>query len=316
MARMMQPEPAPERAARPRCERQPLPERAQQAMARALFFLVSSVSSIVPVAAASRPLAATAAAGPVATVTYRLPATSRRGTPIVGESSSAAAMYSWNNNASNPDCCGGVIIEGCSQYPNGPTCWGSPPNATVVNGSYGWIALGPKAARTSDCPAIPADGIGSQLGADTPLYPVSLKEALTKDGSDFCVLACNMSEVERTGVDPCNKGTIAANAPLPAWLLPPVQKLGSPEQMPSPVTMSCFSGGMGWMKDPTMGMCGYNATVRSPLTGEFCPTFSAPPAGCPTLALDPRTMPCCGGTARCETEAGSARPMCCQCKSK
>ena len=39
------------------------------------------------------------------------------------------------------------------------------------------------------------DGIGSVLGADTPLYPVSLKEALTQDGQPLCVLACNISEV-------------------------------------------------------------------------------------------------------------------------
>eukprot|EP01047_Picozoa_sp_COSAG01_P069834 COSAG01_NODE_10435_length_2166_cov_3.876149_1_plen_224_part_00 len=156
---------------------------------------------------------------------------------------SASALYSWNNNNSNPDCCGGLIVEGCAQYPGGPTCWGTPPNASVPDGSYGWIALGYKASHTADCPAIPADGIGSVLGADTPLYPVSLKEALTQDGQPLCALACNISEVERTGVDPCNKGTIAAHAPLPAWLLPPVQKMGSPEQLPGPVTMSCYWGG-------------------------------------------------------------------------
>ena len=149
-------------------------------------------------------------------------------------------MYSWNNNNSNPDCCSGLIVEGCVQYPHGPTCW---VNETVPTGSYGWIALGPKAARTADCPAIPTDGIGSQLGPDSPLYPVSLKEALTKNGQEFCALACNISEVQRTGVDPCNKGTIAAHAPLPAWLLPPAQTFGSSEQMPGPVTMACFWGG-------------------------------------------------------------------------
>lgn len=160
-----------------------------------------------------------------------------------GGGDSSAAMYSWNNNNSNPDCCGGIIIEGCAQYPRGPTCWGSPPNATDKTGSYGWIALGPHANHSADCPAIPADGIGSVLGADTPLFPVSLKEALTQDGLPICALACNISEVQRTGVDPCNKGTIAANSPLPAWLLPPVQKTGSPEHFPGPVTMSCFWGG-------------------------------------------------------------------------
>ena len=180
------------------------------------------------------------ATAPIATATYDQPED-----PGFGSSSedSAAALYSWNNNNSNPDCCGGLIVEGCAQYPGGPSCWGTPPNATVPNGSYGWIVLGFKANHTADCPAIPTDGIGSVLGADTPLYPVSLKEALTQDGQPLCVLACNISEVERTGIDPCNKGTIAAHAPLPAWLLPPVQPAGSPEPLPGPATMSCYWGG-------------------------------------------------------------------------
>lgn len=178
---------------------------------------------------------------PITTATYHPPEPAGSGSS--GEES-AAALYSWNNNNSNPDCCGGLIVEGCAQYPGGPTCWGSPPNATVPSGSYGWIVLGFKANHTADCPAIPADGIGSVLGKDTPLYPVSLKEALNQDGQPLCALACNISEVERTGIDPCNKGTIAAHAPLPAWLLPPVQKTGSPEQLPGPVNMSCYWGGM------------------------------------------------------------------------
>ena len=182
------------------------------------------------------------AASPSTTVTYS-PHPSSSAAEASGGGDSSAAMYSWNNNNSNPDCCGGLITEGCAQYPRGPTCWGSPPNATDKTGSYGWIMLGPHANHSADCPAIPADGIGSVLGADTPLFPVSLKEALTQDGLPICVLACNISEVQRTGVDPCNKGTIAANSPLPAWLLPPVQKTGSPEQFPGPVTMSCFWGG-------------------------------------------------------------------------
>eukprot|EP01043_Picozoa_sp_COSAG02_P040483 COSAG02_NODE_3281_length_7023_cov_24.814414_2_plen_226_part_00 len=194
-------------------------------------------------AAASVPSFSSAATAdaPIATATYH-PPESAAGSGSSGEES-AAALYSWNNNNSNPDCCGGLIVEGCVQYPGGPTCWGTPPNATVPTGSYGWIALGFKANHTADCPAIPADGIGSVLGKDTPLYPVSLKEALTQDGQPLCALACNISEVERTGIDPCNKGTIAAHAPLPAWLLPPVQKTGSPEQLPGPVNMSCYWGG-------------------------------------------------------------------------
>jgi hypothetical protein len=277
--------------------------------------LLPRCASLINIIVAPAFVAHPYAAGPVVTIMPSPPpsrATTVAGT-LSGDSrstSSAAATYSWNNNQSNPDCCGGLIIEGCVQYPHGPTCWA---NATQPAGDYGWIVLGPTGiTRTEDCPAIPADGIGSQLGKDTPLYPISLKEALTENGSPTCALACNISEVERTGIDPCNQGTIAANTPLPAWLLPPVQKTGSPEQLPGPVTMSCFWGGKGWMKDPTMGMCGYNATNRSP-QGEFCPTLSAPPAGCPNLALDPRRFPCCGGSPRCAAAEVGPRPLCCEC---
>ena len=66
------------------------------------------------------------------------------------------------------------------------------------------------------------------------------------------------------------------------------------------------------MKDPTMGVCGYNATVRSGTSGEYCPTMSSPPAGCPNLLIEPRRVPCCGGSAKCS--AAGTRPICCDCK--
>ena len=129
---------------------------------------------------------------------------------------------------------------------------------TQPEGTYGWIILAPPADKTEDCLPIPKDGIGAMLGDDTPLYPVSLKETLEPgNGGSGCALACNISEVERTGVDPCNKGTIAANQPLPPWLLPPLERTGSAEHMPGPLVHSCFYGGPGWMRDPTMGICGW-----------------------------------------------------------
>ena len=67
------------------------------------------------------------------------------------------------------------------------------------------------------------------------------------------------------------------------------------------------------MKDPTMGMCGYNATLRSGITGAYCPTRDSGLKGCPNLLIDPRRVPCCGGSARCEAGNGTP-PMCCQCK--
>ena len=215
--------------------------------------------------------------------------------------------YGWNNNNSNPSCCRGQITEGCAQYKNGPTCWAKD---THPDGAYGWINLGQHSNTTAGCPRIPKNAIGSLLPVNTPLFPVSLNEALTESGtSSMCVLACNVSEVSRTGVDPCNAGTIPAKRPLPSWMLPPVQKSGAAEVLPGPLVMACFYGGAGWMKDPTMGMCGYNITLRSP-DGRYCTDYDEP-NGCPRLTIDPRRVPCCGGERRCTDEL--PRPMCCDC---
>ena len=97
-------------------------------------------------------------------------------------------------------------------------------------------------------------------------------------------------------MDPCNAGTIPAGKPLPSWILPPLQPFGSPELLPGPLQMNCYYGGKGWMKDPTMGMCGYNITLRNSM-GDYCTSVSEPNCG---LVIDPRRVPCCGGTPQCE----------------
>lgn len=226
--------------------------------------------------------------------------------------------YGWNNNNSNPPNCRGTITEGCAQYPNGPKCW----NGENPDGAYGWINLGRMTNTSAECPAIPMDGIGSLLGSNSTLFPASMADALTPPaGSNLCFLACNKSEVERTGVDPCNAGTIPAGKPLPSWILPPVQALGSPEYFPGPLEMNCYYGGKGWMKDSTMGMCGYKLSLQDS-HGAYCKSVTQPGCG---LIIDPRRVPCCGGTSRCEENetsgsadgaGSSSRPMCCSCKQQ
>lgn len=253
------------------------------------------------------------AAATTNTTTYLLPYDTNIAVhPVQEEAVAATAVledpcqYGWNNNNSNPPACRGTLTEGCASYPKGPPCWD---NGAAPRGAYGWINLGTMANTSAQCPPIPANGIGRLLGPDTPLYPASMAEALVPPaGSSLCFLACNITEVTRTGKDPCNAGSIKAGQPLPAWLLPPLQPLGSPEILPGPLVMNCYYGGKGWMKDPSMGMCGYNVTLRRP-NGEFC---GSDLQGC-GLAIDPRRFPCCGGTPQCGTP-GPSQPMCCGCK--
>lgn len=223
---------------------------------------------------------------------------------------SCPVAYSFNNNNSNPPCCSGIMYEGCAQYEKGPQCWAS---ETAPKGAYGWIVLTPpaKSGKTEDCLPIPTDGIGKALGPDTPLYPVNLEAVQPKASGpkNTCVLACNMSEVTRTGVDPCNKGTIPAGKPLPPWLLPPFQTQGSAQVFKEPLVMSCYFGGKGFMNDPTMGMCGYGVFLRN-TEGEYCKTYTEP-KGCPIVWNDSRDLPCCGGSKQCNQ---NPPPMCCGCQ--
>ena len=140
---------------------------------------------------------------------------------------------------------------------------------------------------------------------------IYLQEAQPKSSGaqQVCVLACNITEISHTGIDPCNKGTIPAGKHLPSWLLPPIQSQGSPEAFKEPLVMSCYYGGKGFMNDPTMGMCGYGVYMRNP-EGEYCKTYTEP-KGCPAVWADPRNLPCCGGSSQCNK---SPPPMCCSCK--
>ena len=128
---------------------------------------------------------------------------------------------------------GGLIVEGPFPYKNGPPVW---------NGDYGknpWDAYGMIAAPGKlgadgkTCEAVPAD---SPFAASTTVRPLPLT-----NGEKFCLLACNLTDVEATGVDPCHIGSLTA---------PPV----------SHSVMSCFDLGPGTMGGGG-GACGYNCTA-------------------------------------------------------
>ena len=59
---------------------------------------------------------------------------------------------------------------------NGRAC---PPDVEAPN-----CAEGEGRCVSTDCPAIPEDGIGAMLPKSTPLYPVSMNEALSPGGGE------------------------------------------------------------------------------------------------------------------------------------
>ena len=124
------------------------------------------------------------------------------------------------------------------------------------------VVPGIMAKKSDSCPPVPA----------SPPFAKLVPKKLTNGVKD-CLLSCNITEVERTGVDPCHVGSLST---------------------PSNSVMSCFNLGPGTMKDA--GACGYNCTAfkgtgdkatRQPCRAAdvkagdcliYCDTRSFPPA--------------------------------------
>jgi len=118
------------------------------------------------------------------------------------------------------------------------------------------------------CPA-PGSGGNSSGGWLPPphLRPISLRAHGV--GIDDCALACNITEVSQTGVDPCNAGSI--DAPVRA-------------------TYSCYYGGPGWLKPKDLGVCGFNCSARHVIGGAYCSDADIK-AGLCDIYCDPRDFP-------------------------
>jgi hypothetical protein len=125
---------------------------------------------------------------------------------------------------------GNALVEGPGAYPDGPSVWSD----TNVQGAYGWISNSPPATEDSKCPPIPVD---SPLDR-TLLTPI----ALVAHGPPIsaCMLACNITRISETGIDPCNAGAVVS---------------------PVAANYSCFYGGAGWLDNPDLGVCGYNCSI-------------------------------------------------------
>ena len=167
----------------------------------------------------------------------------------------------YNETYGYPDGIGGLIIEGPFPYKNGPATWNQPGGKVDGFGAYGLI-VAPGKVTNGKCTPLPADSpfVGSAN------QPVPLT-----DGANACLVGCNISDIERTGVDPCHAGNVG------------------PPHSNSP--MSCFDVGPGMAGG--FGLCGYNCSAfqaHPSASGEPVPCDKANFGKC-FIWCDSRTFP-------------------------
>jgi hypothetical protein len=163
---------------------------------------------------------------------------------------------------------GALIVEGPIPYPNGPPCWSN----TSQAGAYGWTALVQSGKTDNECPA-PARG-----GAWAPppgLRPVSLHAH--GEPLNACMLACNWTEVARTGVDPCTAASIMDGGAL------------DPSLRDVHANYSCYFGGESWLHPTGLGVCGFNCSARQS-DGAMCDSEDIDKGRC-LIFCDSRTLP-------------------------
>lgn len=154
---------------------------------------------------------------------------------VDGECKGAKLGVVTNKPYGLPDHKPATIFEGTVPYHNGPPVWSKQNPA----GSYGFT-FNAGAENDGECPPLPL------VFNATNLKTASLKAS--GSGATGCFIACNLTEVEETGVDPCEAGSV--NSPTAG-----------------PAAMRCYSGGDTWLKPPHTGMCAFNCTLRVASTG-------------------------------------------------
>eukprot|EP00943_MAST-04B_sp_MAST-4B-sp1_P004806 g4806.t1 len=120
---------------------------------------------------------------------------------------------------------GGLIVEGPFPYHNGPAVWN---NGEDPWGAYGLIAAA-GSYKNNECESVPTI---------SPFAKSKLKPVPLTNGSPLCLIGCNLTEVNATGVDPCKIGSIDG---------------------PTNSPMSCFDVGPGFAGG--FGVCGYNCSA-------------------------------------------------------
>jgi hypothetical protein len=158
-------------------------------------------------------------------------------------------------------------VEGPVPYNNGPPCWS---NATQL-GAYGFTMLAQSGKRDNECPA----PVGGAWAPPRGLRPIALPAHGEK--INLCVLACNLTDVARTGVDPCNAASIFDGGAVDKSLRDVY------------ANYSCYYGGESWLHPPDVGVCGFNCSARK-ADGATCDDADIKADIC-ELYCDSRTLP-------------------------
>ena len=168
---------------------------------------------------------------------------------------------------------GALIVEGPVATPGGPPVWS---NATE-GGAYAFTMLAQSGKKDAECAAPPAGGAWLPPAG---LRPVSLWDHGEKIAD--CALACNVSEVARTGRDPCNAASIFNNSAAPS--LAGVF-----------ANYSCYWGGAGWLHPADLGLCGFNCSALQE-DGAHCSEADMKSGKC-LVYCDSRALPAARGAA-------------------
>jgi hypothetical protein len=130
-----------------------------------------------------------------------------------------------------------LVVEGAVGYKNSFPVW----NGTTGLGAFGFTAITPESATDTGCPPLGNDAWSRRLQR-AGLVPISLN-AHGEPSLHSCLLGCNWTHVQQTGVDPCSAGSHPVTQPHAVY--------------------SCFYGGPGWITPASMGVCGFNCSART-----------------------------------------------------
>ena len=155
----------------------------------------------------------------------------------------------------------------------GPLVWS---NASQ-GGAYAFTMLAQSDKKDAECAAPPAGGAWLPPAG---LRPVSLVDHGEKIAD--CALACNVSDVARTGRDPCNAASIfnSSAAPTLANVF---------------ANYSCFWGGESWLHPADLGLCGFNCSALQ-ADGALCSEADIESGKC-LVYCDSRALPGSGRAA-------------------
>ena len=166
---------------------------------------------------------------------------------------------------------GALIVEGPVASPGGPSVWSN----SSEGGAYAFAMLAQSGKRDAECPAPEAGGAWQPPAG---LRPISLFDHGEKIAA--CALGCNLSEVARTGRDPCNAASIFNNSAAPS--LAGVH-----------ANYSCFYGGESWLHPKDLGVCGFNCSALQD-DGSLCSEEDLLAGRC-LVYCDSRALPPSGG---------------------